>query len=126
MRKDKLKILLEDSLKSVSKAELAKRLKLPTASLHNYLYTDTDPTIKSLESIADYYKIGVAYFFDEEGVVSSPSPCTASPICQEICKICESLPDNEKTKILEYTEFIKEQYNNKRGGRVGGIKGGEE
>lgn len=63
----------------VTKRELAKRIKIPNASLFNYLYGDIEPRYPSLERIAKYFNKPIAYFLEESGSDSQAPALPSHP-----------------------------------------------
>ena len=55
----------------MTRRELSKRIGIPPASIYNYLYTDTQPTLKVLKKCATYFGVPLSTFLEEEPVAIS-------------------------------------------------------
>jgi transcriptional regulator with XRE-family HTH domain len=64
------KLLLQsvdpDNQHPMTMRELAKALKIPVPSVHNYIEYDTLPRIENIQKMATYYKESISSLFSED------------------------------------------------------------
>lgn len=72
------KLIQEHIDRGLSRREIARRSKVPLASINNYLDTDMQPTIKTLERFSAYFRKPITYFMDGQDR-GTTAPPTAAP-----------------------------------------------
>lgn len=78
VNRNKIKQLLEHELHKIKKGDLCKAIKIPPASLHNYLNELTDPNTPTLQKICDYFRIPMTDLLTNQIYDSSPDSLLTS------------------------------------------------
>ena len=57
-------MITEELAKGYSRRKLSARTGVPLASINNYMDTDMQPSLRTLERFATYWRVPVTHFFD--------------------------------------------------------------
>lgn len=85
-----LKSIDPDGDNPKSMRELAKALKTPVPSVHNYIEYDTLPRIENVSKMADYFGEPISSLFSDDDDLTA-----------ELIKQVRDLPKNKKTALLK-------------------------
>lgn len=85
-----LQSLDQDSRKPMSLRELARALKIPVPSVHNYIEYDTLPRIENASKMSDYYHESISSLFSDD-----------DDITQKLIKEIRKLNATRKKKLYQ-------------------------
>lgn len=98
MSNERIRELLrkEMATKRLSQRRLAAKIKIPPASIGNYLDTDMQPNMKSLEAIAAYFRVPVSALLDDAPFVPAPPTSPSSDLSAKYISALERIIDLER------------------------------
>lgn len=102
----KIKLLIEE-MQSIKKniriQDIANEIGIAKGSLENYRDGFSKPTVEMLEKIANYFKVDMNYFFDNEAIIKSDIKLTEAP--EYILKRFEELVSENTTLKIRIKEL---------------------
>ena len=85
----------DEKAKPMQLRELARELKIPVPSLHNYVQFDTLPRIDNIQKMADYFHESISSMFSED------DDLTAAMVAA-----VRKLPDAEKANYVSHVKKL--------------------
>jgi len=84
-------MIKKELAKGMSRRELSRKTKVPLASINNYLDTEMQPSVRTLERFAVYFNKPITFFFGNSGPELPPAPSPDTVTLRDILALKQDI-----------------------------------